>query len=210
MIAFKFMVFGILAVVFSQANAKNDQEIPRTKIWVDDKSRTIRDKHGRHLLLHGVNVVYKIAPYIPLQDELHPQDSLSQKDIDDLVTWGFNWVRLGVMWDSVEVERGVYNHTYLDEVDKLINKLGEHGIYTMVDAHQDVGARAICGEGFPNFYANDVISAKSTPGYDSPTCLHDSLDWMVKGLFPGSGLCKSIKDYNHQLDSDGNPLISDC
>jgi hypothetical protein len=31
--------------------------------------------------------------------------------------------------------------------------LGEFGIYTMVDAHQDVMARIACGEGIPDFYA---------------------------------------------------------
>jgi hypothetical protein len=47
---------------------------------------------------------------------------------------------------------------YLDKVNGLITKLGEAGIYTMVDAHQDVFARRICGEGMPDFYAtNDVL-----------------------------------------------------
>ena len=49
--------------------------------------------------------------------------------------WGFNLVRLGVMWESVETAPGIYNQTYLDEIDKLITKLGEKGIYTLVDAH---------------------------------------------------------------------------
>jgi hypothetical protein len=39
------------------------------------------------------------------------------------------------MCESVESAPGVYNHTYLDEIDKLITKLGEKGIYTLVDAH---------------------------------------------------------------------------
>ena len=39
----------------------------------------------------------------------------------------------------------------------MITKLGKKGIYTLVDAHQDVLARQICGEGMPNFYAVDVL-----------------------------------------------------
>jgi hypothetical protein len=39
------------------------------------------------------------------------------------------------MWEAVETSPGVYNETYLAEVDKLINKLGDKGIYTLVDAH---------------------------------------------------------------------------
>ena len=78
---------------------------------------------------------------------------MTDRDIDDLVKWGFNFVRLGVMWEAVEDVRGQYNYTYLDEIEKLVNKLGAKGIYTMIDAHQDVAARSLCGEGFPNFYA---------------------------------------------------------
>ena len=43
--------------------------------------------------------------------------SLNDKDIDDLVKWGFNVVRLGVIWEAVEVEPGVYNNTYLDKIE---------------------------------------------------------------------------------------------
>ena len=68
-----------------------------------------------------------------------------------------NFVRLGVMWEAVERERGVYDDDYLAKVTDLINKLGEKGIYTLVDAHQDVFARVMCGEGVPNFYAQDAI-----------------------------------------------------
>jgi endoglycosylceramidase len=57
------------------------------------------------------------------------------------------------MWESVETAPGVYNDTYLHEVEELINKLGEKGIYTLVDSHQDVMARLVCGEGMPDFYA---------------------------------------------------------
>lgn len=61
------------------------------------------------------------------------------------------------MWEAVETAPGKYNQTYIEEVNKLINKLGDHGIYTLVDAHQDVLARIICGEGMPNFYAKEVL-----------------------------------------------------
>jgi aryl-phospho-beta-D-glucosidase BglC (GH1 family) len=46
-----------------------------------------------------------------------------------------NFVRLGVMWEAVERTEGVYDDAYLQEIDQLITKLGEAGIYTLVDAH---------------------------------------------------------------------------
>ena len=51
-----------------------------------------------------------------------------------------------------------------DSNDSLITKMGEAGIYTLVDAHQDVFARTICGEGVPDFYAKEVIG-------DGASCL---------------------------------------
>lgn len=66
-------------------------------------------------MFHGFNVIYKIAPYIPDEAAFDPQNSLSDEDIIDLKNWGFNFVRLGVMWEAVETAPGVYNTTYLDE-----------------------------------------------------------------------------------------------
>lgn len=116
----------------------------------------MEDSSGRSVIFHGVNIVYKVHPYLPQRDEFHSQLSLTDAELDDLVKWGFNFVRLGVMWEAVERAPDTFNATYLDEVEALINRLGEKGIYTLVDAHQDVLARKICGEGMPNFYATDL------------------------------------------------------
>ena len=34
-------------------------------IWIDSEDRVIRDEQNRHVIFHGVNVVEKLAPYIP-------------------------------------------------------------------------------------------------------------------------------------------------
>lgn len=104
-------------------------------IRIDPESRVLRDSQNRHVILHGVNVVYKVSPYVPEEDRFDPDESLSMEDIQNLKQWGLNFVRLGVMWESVEVAPGVYNTTFLDEIDKLITLLGENGIYTLVDGH---------------------------------------------------------------------------
>jgi endoglycosylceramidase len=107
------------------------------------------------------------------------------------------------MWEAVETSPGYYNQTYLSEIDKLITKLGDSGIYTLVDAHQDVLARSVCGEGMPNFYAKEVIEAGTY-------CFGEWSDVVLGPLARLAGACKSIKDYGFRLDSDGNPLIEDC
>ena len=102
---------------------------------MNPESRFIIDSYGRTTLLHGVNAVYKVSPYIPSDGAFDPKNSLNDDDIADLKKWGFNFVRLGVMWEGVEREPGVYDMAYLAEVEALINRLGEAGIYTLVDAH---------------------------------------------------------------------------
>ena len=156
----------------------------------------MQDSYGRSVIFHGVNVVYKIPPYLPSSDHFDAQLSLTDAELDQLVNWGFNFVRLGVMWEAVERVPDTFNDTYLDEVESLINRLGEKGIYTLVDAHQDVLARRLCGEGIPNFYAEDLP--------------HTCDGGFIPGIAQELGICKSITDYGFRYDSDGNPLIEDC
>merc|ERR1712195_55934 len=107
----------------------------------------MRDSDDRHVIFHGVNVVYKVDPYLPnTQPEsaiIDSQNSLDDADIDNLVKWGFNFVRLGVMWEGVETADGVYNEKYLKDVNDLVTRLGEKGIYTLIDSHQDAVTRLI-------------------------------------------------------------------
>ena len=102
---------------------------------IDPKSRFIIDSYGRTTILHGVNIVYKVAPYLPSDGDFDPQISLNDADIANMKRWGMNFVRLGVMWEAVEREAGQYDFFYLERVERMINKLGEAGIYTLVDAH---------------------------------------------------------------------------
>ena len=102
---------------------------------IDPSERKFVDALGRQILFHGVNVVYKVDPYIPSVDTFDSQNSLNDEDIANLKKWGQNFVRLGVMWEAVEREEGVYDEDYLDQVEALIDRLGNAGIYTLVDAH---------------------------------------------------------------------------
>ena len=77
--------------------------------------------------------------------------------MDDLASWGHNLVRLGVMWEGYEKAPGVYDEQYLLSIEKVINKLGERGIYTMIDIHQDGFSRMTCGEGVPDHVANSIL-----------------------------------------------------
>lgn len=161
------------------------------------------DAHGRTTLLHGVNAIYKIDPYIPSEGEFDPDNSLNDEDIANLKKWGMNFVRLGVMWEGVERKAGEYDMAYLDRVEHMINKLGEAGIYTLVDAHQDVFARFMCGEGIPDFYAQSVIG-------EHPSCINPLADRLLKEYYSSIGKCNDMNDLGYSRDENNDYLIDDC
>eukprot|EP00358_Blepharisma_japonicum_P001629 CAMPEP_0202946080 /NCGR_PEP_ID=MMETSP1395-20130829/8365_1 /ASSEMBLY_ACC=CAM_ASM_000871 /TAXON_ID=5961 /ORGANISM="Blepharisma japonicum, Strain Stock R1072" /LENGTH=508 /DNA_ID=CAMNT_0049646453 /DNA_START=69 /DNA_END=1595 /DNA_ORIENTATION=+ len=152
------------------------------------------DDSGRTIIFHGVNVVVKAPPYIPITSSFDPQMSLCAQDIQNLQNWGFNFVRLGVMWQAVETSPGSYNMTYLQQVNNLVNQLGAAGISVLLDAHQDLFARKICGEGVPDFYAQNLTDSC---GELSP-------------VYEGFGACIPLSKFNLTYDANGDPLISDC
>jgi hypothetical protein len=63
------------------------------------------DGRGRAVVLHGVNVVYKPAPYTP---------DFTRADARRLRGWGMNAIRLGVSWRALEPTRGVIDGGYAD------------------------------------------------------------------------------------------------
>jgi endoglycosylceramidase len=174
-----------------------------SRLDIDSSSRFFIDQDDRQVLLHGVNVVYKVTPYIPSTGDWDTEDSLDDHDIELLKQWGFNFVRLGVMWEAVEREEGVYDEEYLNKVEAMINKLGDAGIYTLVDAHQDVFSRQICGEGVPTFWAEKAIGKH-------PVCFNNILDPILSPLLSHFGLCTDINDMGYSYDEDGLPTIPDC
>lgn len=181
-------MWGILFLV-SLAYAK-------TNFKVNTHNGFIEDEFGRVRIFHGMNAVVKLPPYLPTTDSFDARNSMSQKDIDYMTEWGFNFVRLGTIWEAVEKTAGVYDYEYLSKVNELITQLGEAGIYTLVDSHQDVLSRRLCGEGIPLDYA-PVPTAKCE-------------DTLVGKILRFTGFCKTIDEYVERVDENGLPLIEDC
>lgn len=57
-------ILGSLAIIAGTAFAQSVKPL----ITVDPATRQIKDQYGRSVIFHGVNVVYKIPPYIPTQE----------------------------------------------------------------------------------------------------------------------------------------------
>ncbi len=89
------------------------------------------DLQGRHVLLHGINMVCK-------EKEKNYIGDYREEDFDNLRRWGFNVIRLGIFWDGVEPRPGYYDDRYLSEIDRMIEMAGRYGIYVFLDMHQDL------------------------------------------------------------------------
>ena len=120
-----------------------------TPIQLDSETHFFKDSQNRERFFRGVNVVYKSSPYHPNPSGPLSSDSFSLADIENLEAWGFNIIRLGTMWPGMEPERSQYNLTYLDIIETIVNNSAAHGIYSLLDFHQDVYSPKYCGEGIP-------------------------------------------------------------
>lgn len=66
----------------------------------------------------------------------------------------------------------------------------------MIDSHQDLLTRALCGEGMPTFLVHDL-------SHSCDTHLLSSFFWLI-------GMCRSEESLNLPKDENGNPLLSAC
>ncbi len=105
----------------------------------------LTNSDGQVVLLHGLNEVYKVAPGEP------SANGFSNDDAAFLAQNGFNAVRVGVIWSYLEPEPGVFDTAYLNSIEQTVQTLGNHGIYSIIDFHQDAYSSAFGGEGAPDW-----------------------------------------------------------
>ncbi|MBV8062527.1 MAG: cellulase family glycosylhydrolase [Nevskia sp.] len=105
------------------------------------------DAQGRAVILHGVNAVWKQAPYVA-PDSV---DGFTAADADWLAAHGFNAVRLGVLFAGVMPQPHMVDSSYLDRIDRVVQLLAARGIYVLLDFHQDLYNERYHGEGFPDW-----------------------------------------------------------
>lgn len=182
-------IFAIVVVIavlfFLQSHA-----FPLGSIKINSKLHSFVDSLGRTRTFHGVNAVYKIAPWFPQLTGFDFNNSLSDIDAKNLKDWGFNILRLGVMWPGVEPnERGVYDQTYLDNIERIVTNMKNNDIYVILDFHQDLLHRKFCGEGVPDYVYD--LCVKNEPKDTQP--------------FPLPAV-----NFTYPLDSDGNPSLDSC
>ncbi|MFC9661941.1 cellulase family glycosylhydrolase [Nocardia sp. NPDC127606] len=142
----------------SSAPATADPATPLTPLRAQGSA--LIDGYGRTVLLHGVNTVDKDAPYLQPGDGF----TLTDESAATLARHGFTTVRLGVSFDGLMPTAGVVDTAYLDRVENVVDTLAAHGIYTLLDNHQDGLSKIWNGNGFPEW----AIRARPSDGEPNP------------------------------------------
>lgn len=120
----------------------------------------IVDAAGREVLLRGVNV-NAFAEYWSGND-FPTTFPFVESDAERMSEIGWNTVRLLLSWSRVEPQPGVYDESYLQEIDDAVAVLAKHGLYSVLDLHQDAWSATLAAR------PDEVCDAPAEPalGWD--------------------------------------------
>ncbi|KAI9320157.1 glycoside hydrolase superfamily [Dichotomocladium elegans] len=139
---------------------------------IHHEGRWFRDRHGRTLLMRGVNVCGSSKlPTYPYPGSTHLYDeklfwdhrgvsfvgrpfplSEARTHFARLQAWGLTLIRLLVTWESIEhAGPGEYDENYIDYLRELIKMMPEFGLKCLIDPHQDTWSRFSGGSGAPGW-----------------------------------------------------------
>jgi endoglycosylceramidase len=133
----------------------------------------LTDQDRRTVLLHGVDLVYKIPPY-EVEVQGSGRNVLTPHGAQRMAKLGFNVVRLGVVWKGLEPGTDPINDpaicatgaprtsgtdqfdarrfdAYMGRLEATVSLLARYGISSLIDMHQDVFNEVFGGEGAPNW-----------------------------------------------------------
>lgn len=122
--------------------------------------RWITAPDGRVVIVHGVNMVYKRAPYYP------GAAGFDEEDAGFIRSLGMNAVRVGVLWQALEPEPGVFDQAYVGQIEATVAQLAGEGLYAVIDVHQDLFSERFEGEGAPEWAVQD--EGRENPHFGFP------------------------------------------
>ena len=116
-------------------------ELPALRAIRGDQPRIVDDQ-DRQVILRGANL-NSLGDYHQGDPDAVPVVPVTDADWAEMAAHGFNVVRLLVSWSKLEPERGTFDEEYLATVADAIDAAAAHGIYSVVDMHQDAWGKYI-------------------------------------------------------------------
>ena len=116
------------------------------------------DEHQREVWLRGVNTGgrSKFAPFVPFDFEEGGFPQALEAYMAKVSSWGCNCLRMPFSWEALEPERGLFNESFLQRYEAMLNAAWNGGMRVLVDFHQDVYASVFSGDGFPLWTLGDM------------------------------------------------------
>ena len=115
---------------------------------------------------------------------------------------GVNAVRLGYMWTGVAPRAGYYNGTYVAVVKGIVARMAAHGIYALLDMHQDVLSSKFClYDGAPRWVIDKSVPRHAFPWPLEGNC--SSRPWGANEVTEAAATAyQDIYDNNHGMLDD--------
>jgi hypothetical protein len=129
----------------------------------------IGDSAGREVLLRGVNV-NQLVDYGQPDKSKPTVRPLAETDYAQMASqYGFDVQRLNLSWSQLEPARGQFSQAYIAQIRQAVNWAAAHGIYTVLDMHQDTYSKYVtaapgttCRPGATPEFGNDGAPAWAT------------------------------------------------
>lgn len=106
----------------------------------------IKDQQNRTVLLRGVNL-NALGDYYQANPEQPTVIPAGEEDFVQMASLGFNVVRLVLNWSRLEPQPGEINEAYIQQIREFVQQAKAHGLYTVLDMHQDAWGKHIASDG---------------------------------------------------------------
>ena len=123
--------------------------------------RWLVDSQGRAVILHGVNFLSKLPPYLP------SALGFGADDARYLASQGFNTIRTGIAHKGFATAPGQYDMAYLEDFARSVKVMGDAGLHVMIDFHQDMYNERYQGNGMADWATFDSSPTEPT---NFPNC----------------------------------------
>jgi endoglycosylceramidase len=165
----------VLAIALIALTAAPAAALPPLQVQTGEDPAIV-DDGGREVLLRGVNV-NQLNDYFQADPSLPTTAPLTEQDFARIRALGFDVVRLAFNWSSFQPARDTFDPGALARVRQAVRWAGAHGLYVVLDLHQDAWGKFIatpagesCAPGMERAVGWDGAPRWATLTDGLPTC----------------------------------------